>query len=102
MSGKSWKRPEVRDSLACMTISLTPEQQAWISDRIERGDFTSIEEAARQLIDERIVERAIEEDDLAWAKPLVEEALADVGRGNVLTREEHEARVNALITSMKD
>ena len=60
-----------------MTISLTPEQQAWLSAHVARGDFASVEDAARQLIDERIAERAIEEhDDLAWAKPHVDEALA--------------------------
>jgi antitoxin ParD1/3/4 len=85
-----------------MTISLTPEQQAWISDRIARGEFTSIEEAARQLIDERIVERAIEEDDLAWAKPLVDEALAEVERGEVITLEEHRARNAARLAAFKD
>ena len=48
-----------------MTISLTPEQEAWINARVARS-----EEAARQLIDERIAERALEEqDDLAWDKP---------------------------------
>jgi len=41
-----------------------------------------MEEAARQLIGERIAERAAEEsDDLAWAKPYVDEAMADVAPG---------------------
>jgi antitoxin ParD1/3/4 len=53
-----------------MTITLTPEQESLLNAYIARGDFSSIEEAARQLIDERIAERAAEEgDDLAWAKP---------------------------------
>ena len=51
-----------------MTISLTPEQEAWINARVARR--IARQEAARQLIDERIAERALEEqDDLAWAKP---------------------------------
>lgn len=84
-----------------MMISLTPEQQAWITTRVERGDFVSADEAARQLIDERIAERMIEEDDLAWAKPYVDEARADIAEGRVLTSQEHEARMNALIASLK-
>ena len=53
-----------------MEISLTPEQKAWLDAHVARGDFASAEEAARQLIDERIAERAAEEkDDLAWAMP---------------------------------
>ncbi|MGH6842919.1 MAG: ribbon-helix-helix domain-containing protein, partial [Methylocella sp.] len=60
-----------------MTITLTPEQEARLKAYVAHGEYASIEEAARQLIDERIAERATEEgDDLAWAKPCVDEALA--------------------------
>jgi len=86
-----------------MTISLTPEQQAWLHAHVVRGDFTSIEEAARQLIDERIAERAIEEqDDLAWARPYVNEALADAARGDVISREEHRIRNAARLAALKE
>ena len=83
-----------------MSISLTPEQQVWLNAHVARGDFASVEEAVRQLLDERIVERAIEEDDLAWAKPCVDEAQAEVGRGEFVTFEEHEARMDALLASL--
>jgi antitoxin ParD1/3/4 len=46
-----------------MLISLTPEQLAKLVAYVARGDFGSIEEAARRLIDERIAERAAEESD---------------------------------------
>ena len=66
----------VRES---MPITLTPEQEAWCIARVAAGDFASVEEAARQLIDERIAERAVEEgNDLAWAKPYVDDARAAV------------------------
>ena len=40
-----------------------------MSAYVARGDFASVEEAARQLIDERMAERALEEgDSLAWVK----------------------------------
>jgi antitoxin ParD1/3/4 len=81
-----------------MTISLTPEQHAWLKAHVERGEFRSIDEAARQLIAERMAE---EGDDLAWAKPYVDEALAEVAAGKVLTREEHEARMDALQASLR-
>jgi antitoxin ParD1/3/4 len=85
-----------------MTITLTLEQEAWLKAHVAHGDFSSIEEAARQLIDERIAERATEEsDDLAWAKPCVDEALADLERGDVITCEEHEARTKALLAAIK-
>ncbi len=86
-----------------MSISLTPEQHAWLTAHVARGDFTSIEEAVRQLIDERIAERSAEEsDDMAWAKPLVDEALAAIARGEVISREAHDARMDALLASMMD
>jgi antitoxin ParD1/3/4 len=44
-----------------MSITLTPEQEAWIQAHVATGDFASIEEAARQLIAERIAERAAED-----------------------------------------
>ena len=84
-----------------MTIALTPEQQAWIAAHVARGEFASVEEAVTQLLDERIAERAIEEDDLVWAKPYVDEALAQVERGEFLTLEDHEARMDALLASME-
>jgi len=92
----------LHDKLTSMTISLTPEQQAWLKAHVERGEFRSIDEAARQLIDERMAERMAEEaDELAWAKHYVDEALADVAAGKVLTRQEHEARMDALQASLK-
>jgi antitoxin ParD1/3/4 len=85
-----------------MTITLKPDQEAWLKSRVASGDFASIEEAARQLIDERIAERTVEEaGDLAWAKPYVDEALADIARGAVMTVEEHEARTDARLAAMR-
>jgi antitoxin ParD1/3/4 len=86
-----------------MTITLTPEQQAWINARAARGDSVSAEEAARQLIDERIAERALEEpDDLAWAKPHVDETLAGVTRGDVISRDEHRTRNAARLAALTE
>lgn len=85
-----------------MMIALTPEQEALLKDFVTRGEFPSVEEAAQQLIDEQIAARTAEElDDLAWAKPFVDEALADVERGDVISREEHEARIEAVLAAIK-
>jgi len=76
-----------------MSIALTREQEAWLKARVERGDFASIEDAARQLLDERIAERLVEEgDDFAWAKAYVEEARAAIARGDVISLDKHKAR----------
>ncbi len=84
-----------------MAITLTPDQEAWLQAHVATGDFPSIEEAARQLIDERIVERELEKDDLAWAKPLVEEGLAALDRGEIISLEEHKARNAARLATLK-
>ena len=87
-----------------MSITLTPEQETWIEARVASGDFASVEEAARQLIDDSIAEFARDDgeeaDDLAWAKPLVDEARSDIARGDVLTLEEHRARNAARLAAL--
>jgi hypothetical protein len=42
------------------------------------------------------------DDDLAWAKPLVDEALAQVARGEFISLEEHRARNAARLTALKE
>jgi len=84
-----------------MAITLTPDQEKWLQAHVARGDFHSVEEAARQFIDERIAEHEIENDDMAWAKPLVDEAIAAVERGDVMDFEEHKARNAARLVAMK-
>lgn len=85
-----------------MTITLHPDQEAKLKTRVARGDFASVEEAARRLIDEALVERALEEsDDMAWAKPYVDEALAEVARGEEITLEEHKARNAARLAALR-
>jgi antitoxin ParD1/3/4 len=83
-----------------MTITLTSDQQAWLEAHVARGDYASVEEAVRQLIDERIAEAAsIDSDDLAWAKSLVEEAAADLAARGEMTLDEHLARLDAIIAA---
>jgi antitoxin ParD1/3/4 len=84
-----------------MTITLHPEQRAWLESRVASGDFASVEEAARQLIDDRIAELELEADDLAWAKPYVDEAIAAVERGEYVSLEEHRAHMASVLASLK-
>jgi len=86
-----------------MAFVLTAEQVASLTVYVDRGDFATVEEAASHLIDERLAELALEEaDDMAWARPLVDEALTEVVAGKVITREEHEARMKARLAALKD
>jgi antitoxin ParD1/3/4 len=85
-----------------MTITRKPGQEEWIKTRVANGDFASIEEAARQLIDEALVERALDKnDDMAWAKRYVDGALAEVVRCEEITLEEHKARNAARLAALR-
>ena len=85
-----------------MTIILTPDQEARLKTRVARGEFASVEDAARQLIDEALLERAFDEnDDMAWAKPYVDEALAEVERGEEISLEEFKARNAARLAALR-
>jgi antitoxin ParD1/3/4 len=86
---------------SAMPITLTPSQEAWLRSHVAAGDFSSIEEAARQLIDERIAERELEGGDLAWAKPLVDEGIAAFERGEFMTLEEQRARNRVRLAALK-
>lgn len=65
-----------------MTVTLSPDQLAWIEARVAKGDYPDVDEAVRDLLATGIAEHEeAETDDLAWAKPLVDEARAERERG---------------------
>ena len=68
-----------------MNVPLTPAQVAWLEQKVAAGEFASLEEAAAAAIGDTM---SSELDDLAWAKPLVEQARASVARGEFLTHDE--------------
>jgi antitoxin ParD1/3/4 len=68
-----------------MDIRLSDEQRAWLEAKVAAGQFGSLEEAVAAAISDSM---ASETDDLAWARPLVEEARASVASGQFLTHDE--------------
>jgi antitoxin ParD1/3/4 len=83
-----------------MTIHLTVDQEAWIKEHVEAGEFASVEEAVRVLLDERIAQRELEDDDMAWAIPLIEEGLASVETHGEISLEEFKARSAARLAAL--
>lgn len=73
------------------------DDEAWLQERISRGEFESPDDALTQLIETWTL---CENDDLAWAKPLVDEALAQVDRGEVMTLDEHKSRMMAHLAAL--
>jgi antitoxin ParD1/3/4 len=68
-----------------MKIDLPTDQRKWLEAEVAAGRFTSVSEAVEMAIAGLMID---EEDDLRWAKPLIEEARAEVARGEVLTAED--------------
>ena len=73
-----------------MTIQLSPEQQQWLEAQVAAGNFSSLEEAVAVAIADLM---ATTEDDLDWAKPLVDEAIAELDRGEGVPADEAFARI---------
>jgi Arc/MetJ-type ribon-helix-helix transcriptional regulator len=82
------------------TVTLTPKQEAELAALVAAGDFASIEEAARAAIDETLFAGEIEDDDLEWVKPLLDEARADMAKGNTIPFSEYKAQLNAEIVAL--
>ncbi len=81
-----------------MPITLTSEQETWLQARVARGEFDSVEDAVRQFIDGLMLD---DRDDLAWARPHVDEAREAVARGEFVTLEEHKAHNAALLAALR-
>lgn len=63
-----------------MSVTLKPEQQAWLERQVKDGKLPSIEDGVQQAVADMM---AIAEDDLAWARSHVDAARADVASGDV-------------------
>jgi Arc/MetJ-type ribon-helix-helix transcriptional regulator len=71
-----------------MTVQLSPEQQRWLEAQVAAGHFASLElaVAVADLM-------ATVDDDLAWTKPLIDEAEAELARGEGVPGDEALARI---------
>lgn len=80
-----------------MTITLTPEQLRWLEQQVASGQFESIEDAVQLAVTGLMT---IDTDDLAWAKPLVDEARASIARGEGIPAESVKAELDAYLRSI--
>lgn len=69
-----------------MNVSLPREQLEWLEAEVAAGHFASIDEALAVAVAE--LKALHEDDDLAWAKPYVEEARNQAARGETLSGDE--------------
>jgi Arc/MetJ-type ribon-helix-helix transcriptional regulator len=83
-----------------MTITLTPEQQKKLEAAVAAGQFKSVEEAVRVAADHLIVADT-DLDALSWAKPYVDEAHAEIVRGDAVSLEEFRDHIRARLSKSR-
>jgi antitoxin ParD1/3/4 len=79
-----------------MNIQLTKEHEDWLRGQVAAGRFASLEEAIAEAVD-----ALKSNDDLSWAKPLVDEGLVELDRGRAIPAEEVFARVEARLRTTR-
>lgn len=80
-----------------MSISVKPEDEAYLKRLVAEGAYASVEEAAAAAI----AALRTRDDDLSWAKPFIEPALASLDRGEGSSHEEAFGRVREHIEAAR-
>lgn len=80
-----------------MKIDFNSDQIKWLDKQVAAGAYGSIEEAVRAAVSELML---INEDDLEWAKPLVDEAKAAIARGEGMSSADAQAETEAYLRSL--
>jgi antitoxin ParD1/3/4 len=81
-----------------LNVRLSREQQEWLEAQVASGQFASVDEAVAAAVADLM---ALHDDDLAWAKPYVDEARASVARGDVMSGEEFFKRLDTKMASLR-
>ena len=83
-----------------MTITLNPDQEAWLQARVAEGEFPSVEAALFAVLEERIAGEEVADDD-SWVQPYIDEGAAALDRGEFVTLEEHKKFLASLLASLE-
>ena len=82
-----------------MNIELSEYETEFLNELVAEGKYPSAEEAVHQILGQRMFEN----DDLMWAKPLVDEALANLENGApTYTLEEIEAETREHLNQLRN
>jgi|RhiMetdeSRZDD1v2_1073273.scaffolds.fasta_scaffold820652_2 antitoxin ParD1/3/4 len=76
-----------------MQIQLTKDYEDWLRSQVAAGRYASLEDAIAAAIDAL----KSEDEDLAWAEPLIAEGLAELDRGEALPASDVFARIEAQL-----
>ena len=81
-----------------MNVTLPTDQREWLEAQVAAGRFESIDEALVVAVADLM---AIQADNLAWAKPYVDEASASVACGKVTSGEDFFNRLDAKLAALR-
>jgi antitoxin ParD1/3/4 len=81
-----------------MNITLPPNQRKWLEAEVAAGRFASLEEALAVAVSGLM---ELETDDLAWAKPQVDQARASLARGDATAGKVYLKRLDARIAKLQ-
>ena len=84
-----------------MNIRLKPDTEEWLESQVAEGRFESIEEAVEMLIVDDRLQAKLNEADLSWAKPYIDEGIAALERGDVIPAEEVYAELRAKFSTRR-
>ena len=77
-----------------MQISLKHDMEAYLKQQVAAGRFNSIDEAIDVLVrGDEVMQAELDADDLSWAKPQIDEGLADLAAGRVVPAEDVHAEL---------
>jgi antitoxin ParD1/3/4 len=83
---------------AHMNITLPPKQRKWLEAEVAAGRFASLEKALTVAVSGLM---ELETDDLAWAKPQVDQARASFAEGDVSAGEAYLQRLDDKIAKLQ-
>ena len=79
-----------------MDIRLKPETEEWLKAQVAEGHFVSVEDAVESLvIEHQLTQAQLDSADLSWAKPYIDEGLADIEAGRTVPAEQVYAEFRA-------
>ena len=78
-----------------MSITLTPDQVRWLEAEVAAGRLRSVEDGVRSAVAELMRHSIDENDELQWAKPLVDAAVAELEQGKGIPLEAAKSRLDA-------
>jgi len=81
-----------------MNIRLPADQQKWLEEQVAAGRFDSIEDAVALAVADLM---GISDDELAWAKPYIDEARAAAARGEVVSLDDAITDIDAHLATLK-